>query len=358
MRITDIAVKNWRFTLVMFIGVLALGASSLLSMPRGEDPPFHAPYYTIVAVYPGTSAEDMEKLVVKPIEKRLQNLDRLKRIRTTTLDGLAVFGVEYEYGVNIDDKFQEVTREINGVRGELPAELAALTVQKASSSDVNIYQWAIVSETESYRALKDQADRLKDGLQTIKDLKSVDEWAFPSEQVNVTLQLSKMAAGNVPLNRVLGAIQANNANIPGGDVVAGARKLDVKTAAEIKDIDQLQQMVVYTNGTKILKLGDIAQVSRGYQTEAYRARLNGKRCVYVTAAMHEGRNIESVKAQVQRVVSQYSAGLPPGFALQTGSTRPGAWRTGLPALPRTSSSPSFWCSSLCCPWEAGRQSSS
>ena len=244
-------------------------------------------------------------------------MDRLKRTRTTTLDGLAVFGVEYEYGVNIDDKFQEVTREINGVRGELPAELAALTVQKASSSDVNIYQWAIVSETESYRALKDQADRLKDGLQTIKDLKSVDEWAFPSEQVNVTLQLSKMAAGNVPLNRVLGAIQANNANIPGGDVVAGARKLDVKTAAEIKDVDQLQQMVVYTNGTKILKLGDIAQVSRGYQTEAYRARLNGKRCVYVTAAMHEGRNIESVKAQVQRVVSQYSAGLPPGFALQT-----------------------------------------
>jgi len=195
MRVTDIAVKNWRFTLVMFIGVLALGASSLLSMPRGEDPPFHAPYYTIVAVYPGTSAEDMEKLVVKPIEKRLQNLDRLKRIRTTTLDGLAVFGVEYDYGVNIDDKFQEVTREINGVRGELPAEMAALTVQKASSSDVKIYQWAIVSETESYRALKDQADRLKDGLQAIKDLKSVDEWAFPGEQVNVTLQLSRMAAG-------------------------------------------------------------------------------------------------------------------------------------------------------------------
>ncbi len=316
MRITDIAVKNWRFTLVMFIGVLALGASSLLSMPRGEDPPFHAPYYTIVAVYPGTSAEDMEKLVVKPVEKRLQNLDRLKRIRTTTLDGLAIFGVEYDYGVNIDDKFQEVTREINGVRGELPAELAALTVQKASSSDVKIYQWAIVSETQSYRALKDQADRLKDGLQTVKDLKSVDEWAFPSEQVNVTLQLSRMAAGNVPLNRVLGAIQANNANIPGGDVVAGARKLDVKTAAEIKDVDQLRQMVVYTNGTRILKLGDIAQVSRGYETEAYRARLNGQRCVYVTAAMHEGRNIESVKTQVQRVVAQYRSGLPQGFALE------------------------------------------
>ena len=155
MRITDIAVKNWRFTLVMFIGVLALGASSLLSMPRGEDPPFHAPYYAIVAVYPGTSAEDMEKLVVKPIEKRLQNLDRLKRIRTTTLDGLAIFGVEYEYGVNIDDKFQEVTREINGVRGELPAELAALTVQKASSSDVNIYQQErlkeLVSSTIHYK---------------------------------------------------------------------------------------------------------------------------------------------------------------------------------------------------------------
>ncbi len=316
MRITDIAVRNWRFTLVMFIGVLALGATSLVSMPRGEDPPFHAPYYTVVAIYPGTSAEDMEKLVVKPIEKRLQNLDRLKRIRTQTRDGLAVFAIEYDYGVNIDDKYQEVTREISAVRDELPPELASLTVQKASSSDVNIYQWAIVSETEPYRALKEQADRFKDGLQTIKDLKSVDEWASPSEQVNVTLDLSRMAAGNVPLNRVLGAIQANNANIPGGDIVAGARKFDVKTAAEIRDVDQLRQMVVYTNGTKILKLEDIAQVNRGYENESYRARLNGKRCVYVTAAMHEGRNIENVKAQVQRVVGQYRASLPSGFDLQ------------------------------------------
>ena len=322
MRITDIAVKNWRFTLVMFIGVLALGATSLVSMPRGEDPPFHAPYYTVVAIYPGTSAEDMEKLVVKPIEKRLQNLDRLKRTRTQTRDGLAVFGIEYEYGVNIDDKYQEVTREISAVRDELPSELASLTVQKASSSDVKIYQWAIISETESYRALKEQADRLKDSLQTIKDLKSVDEWAFPSEQVNVTLELSRMAAGHIPLNRVLGAIQANNANIPGGEVVAGARKLDVKTAGEIKDVDQLRQMVVYTNGTKILKLEDIAQVNRGYENESYRARLNGKRCVYVTAAMHEGRNIESVKSQVQNVVAQYRTGVPPGFELRAG-VRPG-----------------------------------
>ncbi|HET6451560.1 MAG TPA: efflux RND transporter permease subunit, partial [Spirochaetia bacterium] len=317
MRITEIAVRNWRFTLVMFIGVLALGASSLLSMPRGEDPPFHAPYYTVVAIYPGTSAEDMEKLVVKPIEKRLQNLDRLKRVRTETRDGLAVFGVEYEYGVNIDDKFQEVTREISAVRDELPAELASLTVNKASSSDVKIYQWAIVSDTESWRAMKEQADRLKDALSPIKDLKSVDEWAFPNEQVNVTLDLSRMAAGSVPLNRVLAAIQANNANIPGGDVVAGARKMDVKTAGEIKDVDQLRQMVVYTNGTKILKLADIADVNRGYETESYRARLNGRRCVYVTAAMHEGRNIEEVKGQVQKALAGYRPGLPAGFELQT-----------------------------------------
>ena len=316
MRITDIAVKNWRFTLVVFIGVLALGAMSLLSMPRAEDPPVHIPLYAVVAIYPGTSAEEMEELVVKPIEKRLQNLDRLKLTRSETRDGVAEFRIEYEYGVNIDDKYQELTREISAVRGDLPPALASLTVQKVSSSDVSIYQWAIVSETQSYRALKEQADRLKDSLQTIKDLKSVDEWAYPIEQVNVELELSKMAAGNVPVTRVLGAIQANNANIPGGDVVAGARKLDVKTAGEIRNVDELRRTVVYTNGTRILKLEDIAQVNRGYDTESYRARLNGHRCVYVTAAMHEGRNIAQVKTQVQGIVKQYRATLPPSFDLQ------------------------------------------
>src|SRR5208337_858075 len=68
-----------------------------------------------------------------------------------------------------------------------------------------------------------------------------------------------------------------------------------------------------TNGTKILKLEDIAKVSRGYETESYRARLNGNRCVYVTAAMHEGRNIEEVKTQVERIVGQYRATLPSSF---------------------------------------------
>ena len=71
MKISEFSVKNYQFTIIIFVMVMALGISSLLTMPRGEDPPFNAPYFVVIAVYPGTSPNDMEELVADPIEEKL-----------------------------------------------------------------------------------------------------------------------------------------------------------------------------------------------------------------------------------------------------------------------------------------------
>jgi multidrug efflux pump subunit AcrB len=89
MKISEYAVKNYQFTLVIFIMAIALGVTTLFSMPRSEDPVTNSPMFPVVVVYPGTSPSDMEELVVKPLEQKIYSLENIKKIKTTIKDGVA-----------------------------------------------------------------------------------------------------------------------------------------------------------------------------------------------------------------------------------------------------------------------------
>jgi multidrug efflux pump subunit AcrB len=147
MRITEFSVKNYQFTLIIFALLLAMGLNALLNMPRAEDPETESPSFAVVIVYPGTSPVDMEKLVVDPVEKRVNELDNIKRVTANVSDGLAVFRVDYKHESNIEEKYQEIVREVNALRTELPQDIYSITIQRFSSTDVNILQLALISET-------------------------------------------------------------------------------------------------------------------------------------------------------------------------------------------------------------------
>jgi len=121
-------VKNWQFTLVIFVAVMVLGINALLNMPRGEDPPFGAPIFSIVVVYPGTNPKDMEKLIAEPIEEELYKLTDVKKINTTIKDGLIVMLAEFNFGVDVEVKNNDVIREINKIRPDLPEGIVLLDI--------------------------------------------------------------------------------------------------------------------------------------------------------------------------------------------------------------------------------------
>ncbi|MDP3929443.1 MAG: efflux RND transporter permease subunit, partial [Bacteroidota bacterium] len=161
MNLTNFSVKNYQFTLVVFLMVAVVGLVTMFSMPRAEDPQINPPTYPIVVVYPGTSPQDMEELVVKPIENKLYELENIDKIVSSIEDGLAVIKVDFKYGVNIDNKYQEVVREINVLRTELPEDILSIDIRKIDPSDVNILQVALISENASFAALNEQAEALK-----------------------------------------------------------------------------------------------------------------------------------------------------------------------------------------------------
>lgn len=310
MKITDFSVKNYQFTLIVFVALIAIGINSLLNMPRGEDPDFQAPQFSVVVVYPGTSPKDMEELVTDPIEKRMNELDDIKRIVSRIDDGLAVIRVEFKYETDPDKKYQDVVREIDALRNKLPQDILNIDIQKFSPSDVNILQIALMSETAPYKDLEEWSKKLKERLEKIKTLKNVDNWAFPQQQVRVSLQLEKLAQYKIPLNKVLGAIQSENVNMPGGSIEMGKKKFNVKTSGNYKSVDEIKNTIVSNVNGKLVYVKDVADVAFNYEEQTYIGRLNGKRGVFVTASRKMGTNIFAVEKEIKPVLAQFQKELP------------------------------------------------
>jgi len=176
MTLLEFPVRRWQFTVVLFAMLAALGVSSWLAIPRGEDPPLYVPTFTVVAVYPGASPADLERLVVRDIEERLDALENVEEIRSRIQDGVATVTVEFDFAENPDDRYDEAVREINALRPELPQELAVLKVEKVTTLDVAIAQVALVSETASYRVLDDLAERLEDRLTALPGVREAERW--------------------------------------------------------------------------------------------------------------------------------------------------------------------------------------
>ncbi|WP_194972606.1 efflux RND transporter permease subunit [Aquiflexum lacus] len=310
MNLTNFSVKNYQFTLVVFVMVAVVGLVTLLTMPRAEDPQINPPTYPIIIVYPGTSPQDMEELVVKPIENKIYELENIDRIVTSIEDGLAVIRVEFRYGVDIDNKYQEVVREINALRTDLPEDILSIEIRKVDPSDVNILQVALVSENASYAELKNQADDLKDRLEKVVDLKKVKVSGVSDEEVRIDLQLDKLAEYNIPLNLVLASIQSESVNIPGGQLTAGNKTFNVKTSGKFIDINDIEGTVIFNANGKIIYLKDVADVGFRNESEKHITRLNGYRSVLVNAAQKVGTNISSTQDKYLPILKEFEEALP------------------------------------------------
>lgn len=310
-QITAFSVKNYQFTLVMFLMVAVVGIVTLFTMPRAEDPQINPPFYPVIVVYPGTSPKDMEELIAKPIENKLYELGDVNKMNTTCEDGLAIINAEFNYGIDVDNKYQEVIREVNSLRDQLPSDIALIDVRRVDPSDVNVIQLALVSENASYTDLKAQAEDLKNALEKVQELKKVTISGAPEEVVRVDLHLEKMAQLGIPLNVVLGSLQSEAVNIPGGSVTTGTKTFNVKTSGKYKDVADIAGTVVFNGNGKITYLRDIAEVTLRNEEQKHITRLNGRRCLLVTAAQKANGNIAATQKKYTPVLEAFEQKLSP-----------------------------------------------
>jgi multidrug efflux pump subunit AcrB len=315
-RIAEFSVKNRQFTLVAFVALMVMGVFSMFTIPRAEDPTFPLPMYPISVVYPGASPADLEQLVVDPIEDKIRALEGLIEIKASIEDGLAAILPEFDVSVDAERKYDEVIREINALRPSLPQDLARLEVIRINAADVNIAQFALVSETMPYHELDKIARGLRDDLARLPGVKESETWGYPGREVRVALEMGRLAELGIPLSRVIQAVGGESVNIPGGSVEVGSRRFNVKTSGSYRTLDEVRATVIGGGPAGSVRVGDVADVEWDYEEATSTARLDGRRAVWITANMQENQNIMAVRDRLWAAADRVEERLPGGVTLE------------------------------------------
>ncbi|MBK8068162.1 MAG: efflux RND transporter permease subunit [Rhodanobacteraceae bacterium] len=318
MSFLEFPIKRYPFTLIAFLGLIALGTYSFNSIARSEDPYFPIPAFVIAAVLPGGDPVEMERLVSKPIEDRLAELDDVKRIDSTSADGLAVIVPEFVAGVDVERKYEEIVRELNALRPDLPAEIVQLEIKKVNPGLVNIVQMALVSEDAPYAELEDHARELKDILKALPGVRTAESWAYPDRELRVALDLKRVAELGLTPGQVVQAVQSDNANIPAGSIDIGPRSFALKTSGAYTSLDQVRATVVSAVEGRTVRVRDVAEVSWDTAEQRYLGRYSGQRAVFVTANQKDGINIFDMQARIDAALDRFEGGLPARIKLERG----------------------------------------
>lgn len=316
MKLPKYAIENYQFILILVLLSVLSGLLSYFTMPRSEDPVVEFPVYVALIVYPGTSPEDLEELVVDPIEDVVKEIEDIDLIESTIEEGLARIRIEASYKLDdFEDKFDEVAAAINNIRDELPDEIALFDIKQVSPLDVAIMQIALSSAELPYHNLIETAEDLEDELSKLSGIRNVEIEAYPEEEIRVALDFQKMAQQNVPLNQVIGILRGNNANIPGGDLNTASKTFSIQTSGGYKSLEAIRNTVISSNGSQLLYLRDIAEVDFAYEDQRFLARYQGQKAVYVSVTQKEGINILQLHEALAGKVQAFSQTLPEGIKL-------------------------------------------
>ncbi|MDX1667907.1 MAG: efflux RND transporter permease subunit [Limnobacter sp.] len=324
MKISDFSIKNYQFTIVIFILLCLIGLSAFKDIPRTEDPYFDISAFRINIVYPGADPFEIEQQVAKPIEDAVRGLDDLRELLTTSRDSGGVVFVRFIAEVDVDKKFDEVSREIAALRPDLPPGVLSVEIERLNPGFTNIIQYALVSETASYADLDLYAEELSDAFERIDAVKESENWAIPEQEVRVSLNFKRLAELSISPLDVVRVIQGQSLNIPAGSVEEGTRRLNIQTSGQYRNIDEIRNTIILGTGAggelsgRIIRVGDVADVQWAYEDQNVFARYNGERAVYITANQKEGRNIFDTQESITEIADEFEATLPPSIRLERG----------------------------------------
>jgi multidrug efflux pump subunit AcrB len=318
MRLIEFPIRRHQFTLVAFLCVAALGITSFLSMPREEDPYIKAPGFLVTGIYPGADPVDLEREFAKPVEDRIAELDDVNRIETTIGEGVAVVAVEFDAATDVDRKTDELTREVNALRPQLPASIRSIEIERWGPTQVSIVQLALVSADAPYHELEDQARDLEDVLKAVDGVRSTDSWAYPERELRVQLDPARMERLQVTPAQVAQAIQATNSSLPAGVVDLETRSFSVQTGGGYDSIEELRATVVRAAGSQSVRVADLADVSWNEAQHTHLGRYRGERAVFVTATLQPGNNVIGVQERIDAALDGFEPRLPARIKLERG----------------------------------------
>lgn len=309
---TKFAVKNPVTILVLALILLIAGALSYIRLPREAFPEIKIPLIFATVIYPGASPEDMEKLVAEKIEDKLEGLDGLKKVTSTSGEGYATIQVEFNANVEVETALRRVKDKVDEARPDLPTDVEEPVVQELNFSNIPILVLSLSADYEGER-LDEVAEDLKDRMAAVPGVLESSITGKREREIAIDADPAKLRQYGLSLNDLVAAVQTQHRNIPGGTLVAGGNRFSLKLTGEVESPEKFGDLIVRAEGATLVRLRDVADVSFQYSRDRSTIfRLNGKNSLAVTVTKRVGANILDVVDAAKKVVEESRASWPRG----------------------------------------------
>ena len=292
---------------ILMITVLLLGGLSLARLPQEQFAEIPFFWVNVIVPYPGVGAEDMESSVTVPVENAFQGLDKLKKISSTTSEGLSVVRVEFDDGITQQEfksLYQDVQTRFSQV--SLPDGVLDPIVDDFSSADFLPVIEVVISGNLPYEQLREQAISLQNKILKLKDVSDVELLGLPDRQILINLDNSSLIAKGLSVNEVVRAINDQNSTIPSGTLNTGSREYLLRTLGSIDSVSDFASVIIRrsTNSSGVVRVSDVAEVVDGFDPDSSLARFNGNPSVNLRVIKVVNGNAVDIVDGVTKIVEE------------------------------------------------------
>jgi multidrug efflux pump subunit AcrB len=317
MHLPRAAIKNSQFTLTIVVLLVLVGIVSYFQMPRSEDPQFDIPITLVEVIYPGASPSDIESLVVDPLEEELAEIEGIKKIESQIKNGGATIDITFLYESDPNEAYREVKQAVSTVKPNLPVGVQDVLVIKATPTSVAIMQLALWSEPTDYKAMEFYAKQLEKRLEAIELVKKANVWGYPTQVIAVDLNLAQLKHYGIGVTTINNILQQRATNVTPGFIDANTRRFNVKASGNYQNIAELNNTVVYSDNSSIIRLKDVARVEFSSRDPNYLAYFDNRPVIFITVEQRKNTNIFELTQNIEQEIALFKATLPNTLHMET-----------------------------------------
>lgn len=315
--LSGVAIRRPVFTTMLMVGLIVLGIFGYSRLAIDEFPDVDIPVVTVQTIYPGASAEVIEREVSRRMEEAFNPVQGVDRITSVSLEGVSQVVVEFDLGVAVDVAAQDIRTKIETIRRDLPEDIDPPVVQKLDPQAQPILSLALSSKTLPMVELTTFADEdLRRQLEQVSGVGEVRLAGGLAREIRVNLLPAELEARGVTVPEVMGALQAQNLEVPAGRVEQGANERIVRVTGRITDAKQFEDVIVALRNGQPVRVRDVARVEIGTEEERSLALVNGERALSIDVVKVSGANTVAVADGVQAALTKLRTTLPAGVELQ------------------------------------------
>ena len=317
MKIYESAVRKPISTALIFIGVIVFGLFSMTKLGIDQYPDIEVPYISVITMYPGGNAEDIETNITRVMEDQLNSVDNLEKITSKSTDNVSMVTLEFEYGCDLTEAANDVRDVVSRSQSLLPEDVEYPTVMKFSSSMMPIMMLSVTAD-ESYNALyKILDDKMVNELNRINGIGSVAVIGAREREVQVHVDPKKLEAYGLTVESLGQIIASENINVPAGELDLGTQTFNLKVDLEFDDSRELFDIVISNQNGRTVMLSDVADIKDTLEELTMDERINGRQGVRIIVQKQTGANSVQIIEDVQAKLKEIIPNLPPDCKVET-----------------------------------------